>query len=172
MLFKLNKRRDFDQVVRAYSADLFRFAYWLCRDRFVAEDLVQESFARAWSNWDNLRDKSAPKPWLLTILRNEHARLYERKQFDYVDEQPEELSIPAEHDAFALHELEDLIGRLPLTLREPFVMQALGGYSCGEIAEMLETTEGAIMVRLTRARQNLRQLLAGGAAPRQAGSVS
>ncbi|MDY0014485.1 MAG: sigma-70 family RNA polymerase sigma factor [Rhodocyclaceae bacterium] len=156
MLLDFTRRRQFEQVVRAYSADLFRFAYWLCRDRFVAEDLVQETFTRAWRNWDSLRDKSAPKPWLLTILRHEHARIYERKQFDYVDEAPEDLEIAADHDPIAWLELEDLVGQLPLSLREPFLLQVLGGFSCGEIAGMLETTEGAVMVRLTRARQALR----------------
>ena len=78
-------QRRFEQTVRAYSADLYRYAYWLCRDRFVAEDLVQESFTRAWNNWESLKDAGAVKSWLITILRREHARLYERKQFDYVD---------------------------------------------------------------------------------------
>jgi len=150
------KQRHFERVVRAYSADMYRFAYWLCRDRFVAEDLVQEACVRAWSAWDKLRDKDNPKPWLLTILRNEHARIYERKQFDYTDEPPEELEIAAEHSPIELHDLEDTIGRLPLSLREPFLLQVLGGFACSEIAEMLDTTEGAVMVRLTRARQALR----------------
>ena len=78
MLFKLGSAQ-FDQTVRAYSADLYRYAWWLCRDRFTAEELVQETFARAWKNWDSLEDLAAAKPWLITILRNEHARLYERK---------------------------------------------------------------------------------------------
>lgn len=156
MLLDFTRKRQFEQVVRAYSAELFRFAFWLCRDRFVAEDLVQETFARAWSHWDSLRDKNAPKPWLITILRNEHARIYERKRFDYVDEAPEDLEIAASHDPIAWLELEDLVGTLPLSLREPFLLQALGGFSCAEIATQLETTEGAVMVRLTRARQALR----------------
>lgn len=71
----------FEALVRAYSAELYRYAYWLCRDRFAAEDLVQEAFARAWQSWDGLRDDRAAKGWLYTILRNEHARLHERKQF-------------------------------------------------------------------------------------------
>ena len=37
------KTKDFEQTVRAYGADLYRYAYWLCRDRFLAEDLVQEA---------------------------------------------------------------------------------------------------------------------------------
>lgn len=169
MLLSLGKRRAFDQVVRAYSGELFRFAFWLCGDRFVAEDLVQESFARAWRRWDQLRDKSAPKPWLLKIVRNEHARLYERKRLDYVDEAPEDLAIAADHNPLALFELEQVIGNLPLSLREPFLLQSLGGFSCAEIAEQLDTTEGAVMVRLTRARQALRGMMGEPAGARQRG---
>lgn len=170
MLLSLGKRRAFDQVVRAYSSDLYRFAYWLCGDRFVAEDVVQEAFARAWQRWDQLRDKAAPKPWLLTIVRREHARLYERKRFDYTDEAPEDLAIAADHDPLAMFELEQVIGNLPLSLREPFLLQTLGGFSCAEIAEQLDTTEGAIMVRLTRARQALRGLMGETARPRKRGT--
>ena len=170
MLLSLGKRRAFDQVVRAYSSDLYRFAYWLCGDRFVAEDVVQESFARAWQRWDQLRDKAAPKPWLLTIVRREHARLYERKRFDYVDEAPEDLAIAADHDPLAMFELEQVIGNVPLSLREPFLLQTLGGFSCAEIAEQLDTTEGAIMVRLTRARQALRGLMGETDRPRKRGT--
>jgi RNA polymerase sigma-70 factor, ECF subfamily len=165
------RQRHFERVVRAYSADLYRFAYWLCRDRFVAEELVQETCTRAWNAWESLRDKDNPKPWLLQILRNEHARLYERKQFDYADEAPEDLDLPAEHSPIALLEMEQLIGTLPLSLREPFLLQTLGGYSCGEIAQMLDTTEGAIMVRLTRARQALRKELEGQPANQKRGKA-
>ena len=164
-IFARSQQKHFDQVVRAYSPELFRFAYWMCRDRFVAEDIVQETFSRAWVNWDKLRDPENPKPWLMTILRNEHARLYERKQFDCVDEAPEDLDIAADHDAIELFDLENLIASLPLSLREPFLLQTLGGFSCSEIAEQLETTEGSIMVRLTRARQTLRSTLEGTANP-------
>jgi RNA polymerase sigma-70 factor (ECF subfamily) len=46
---------------------------------------------------------------------------------------------------------------LPETYREPLLLQVLGGFSCAEIAGMLGSSEGAIMTRLTRARQALRQ---------------
>ena len=51
----------FEQVVRAYANDLYRYLYWLCRDRAQAEDLVQETFARAWSAWEQQRDEKAAK---------------------------------------------------------------------------------------------------------------
>lgn len=155
MLFKLGSAQ-FDQTVRAYSADLYRYAWWLVRDRFIAEELVQETFARAWKNWDSLADLGAVKSWLITILRNERARLYERKRLDISDDDPQDLELPS-HDRPGDHlELEQLVGELPPAYREPLVLQVLGGYDCREIAEMLGTTEGAVMTRLTRARQALR----------------
>jgi len=87
---------------------------------------------------------------------NEHARLYERKRLDIGDEDPQELEIPS-HDRPGAHlELEQLVEALPPAYREPLVLQVLGGYECREIAGMLGTTEGAVMTRLTRARQALR----------------
>mgnify|MGYP001234658579 CR=1 FL=1 len=161
MIFSLHSRQ-FDQTARAYGADLYRYAYWLCRDRFVAEDLVQETFARAWKNWARLEDLAAVKPWLIAILRNEHARLYERKRLDYTDDDPQELDLPSAVQAGAHLELEQLVETLPETYREPLVLQVLGGYECKEIAGMLGTTEGAVMTRLTRARQALRAHLETG----------
>ena len=83
-----SRKAQFEQVVRAYANDLFRYLYWLCRERAQAEDLVQEVFARAWAAWEDQRDEKAVKAWLFTIARNEHARLYERRRLD-VDEEAE-----------------------------------------------------------------------------------
>src|SRR3982751_5676166 len=80
------KRAVFERLVRAYSSELYRYGYWLTRDRFVAEDLVQETFSRAWSGWDSLREEASARSWLYTILRHEHARLFERKRLDVVDD--------------------------------------------------------------------------------------
>ncbi len=155
MFFNLSEQQ-FDQTVRAYSADLYRYAYWLCRDRFVAEDLVQGTFERAWKHWRDLHDMDCVKSWLITILRREHARLHERKRLDTVDDDPETLDLPASMQADSQLELEQMVGALPLAYREPLLLQTLGGYSCSEIAAMLGTSEGAVMTRLTRARQALR----------------
>ena len=79
-----SRQRQFDALVRAHTGDLFRYAYWLCGDEALAQDLAQETFLRAWRSLDTLRDTAAAKAWLITILRREHARLYERKQFDKI----------------------------------------------------------------------------------------
>jgi len=150
-------RTDFERWVRAYSAELYRYAYWLCRDRFVAEDLVQETFSRAWQATQQLRDPHAVKSWLYTILRNEHARLYERKRFD-IDEDHDlaELVDATAADPSDGIALRESLGRLSPGHLEPLLLQVVGGFSCAEIATMMKLTEGAVMTRLTRARMALR----------------
>ena len=81
-MFISHDRQDFEQTVRAYSPDLYRYAYWLCRDRHMAEDIVQESFARAWKAWSELRDFAQAKAWLMTIVRNECMRSFSRNHAD------------------------------------------------------------------------------------------
>lgn len=153
------KKSKFESLVRAYSAELYRYAYWLCRDRFVAEDLVQETFTRAWQRWDGLRDDKAAKSWLYTIVRNEHARLFERKRIEIDDAQElDEIVDATGRAAYERFEMRDALEALPKPYREPLLLQVLGGFSCAEIATMMNISEGAVMTRLTRARLALRKV--------------
>ena len=156
-MFK-STQSDFDALVRAYSTELYRYGYWLCRDRFVAEDLVQETFARAWVSRATLRDDRAARSWLYTILRNEHARLHERKRFDFAEgEDPDALEDRRLRNVSAELEMRQALDALPPSYREPLLLQVLGGFTCEEIAAMLELTPGAVMTRLSRARLALRR---------------
>lgn len=150
----------FEMVVRAYSADLYRFAFWLCRNRWQAQDLVQDTFAAAWRARDSLRDESAIKAWLFTILRNEHIRVHQRKQLQIDDVELEELSSGTGDAGLERVELEELLRALPENYREPLLLQVLGGFSCREIAEMMSISEQNVMTRLTRSRQMLQRLAA------------
>lgn len=69
-----SKQHHYESLVRMYHKELYKFAYWLSGDPTIAEDLVQETFLRAWRALDSLQDENAAKPWLLTILRRENAR--------------------------------------------------------------------------------------------------
>ncbi len=96
-------------MVHAHSGDLYRFAYWLCRDRNIAEDLVQETFTRAWANWSDVRDEKAAKGWLLTILHHEHARLFEKKRVEISDDDLDDLMVAAETDVLGELEMRDAL---------------------------------------------------------------
>jgi RNA polymerase sigma-70 factor (ECF subfamily) len=142
--------------------DLYRFAFWLARDRQVAEDVVQEALLRAWRSREALAEGAAVKPWLLTIVRREHARLYERKRFvtvqvdELVGSESPELGVAEDQEVLnvrrAIFALDD-------DYREPLVMQVLLGHSTDDIATELGLTRGAVLTRLFRARQKLRQML-------------
>src|ERR671934_277991 len=88
------RRGEFEQAVRAYSADLYRFAYWLCRDRHAAEDLVQEACLRAWKSWGDLRELAQAKAWLMTIVRNEYVRSVSRKRNETNLDEMDEAQLP------------------------------------------------------------------------------
>lgn len=119
---------------------------------------------RAWRSLDSLRETAAAKAWLITILRREHARLYERKQFDITDIGELELD---DRDAPTPERLGEAavvraaIQQLEPKYREPLLLQILGGFSCEEIATELELSNAAVMTQLFRARQKLKALLTG-----------
>jgi RNA polymerase sigma-70 factor (ECF subfamily) len=154
------QKKRFEQAVRAYSSDLFRYLYWTCRDRALAEDLVQETFARAWSAWEDQEDEKAVKAWLFTIARREHARLFERKRLDVEDDVDfDALPSPRSQDPGLAIDLARALAALPLPFRDPLLLQVLGGLASAEIAAASGTTEEAILMRLSRARKALRVLL-------------
>lgn len=153
-----SSQERFTALVHAWAADLYRFAYWLARDRQRAEDLVQETFLRAWRSLAQLRDDQAAKSWLFTILRNE----FHRRPTTAGDAG----EFPAEEPTDNNDATQDWIVRrhilaLPEEYREPLLLQVLGGLGCDEIAVMLGVSRAAVMTRLFRARQKLRATLAG-----------
>ncbi|WP_133178907.1 sigma-70 family RNA polymerase sigma factor [Shewanella decolorationis] len=158
----LSKQRRYNSLVKVLHADIFRYAFWLCGDKQVAEDITQETFLRAWRSLDSLQDDKAAKAWLITILRRENARRFERKQFDYADVEQESLE---DHIASSTEEqteqywLRRQIAKLDIEYREPLLLQLIGGFSGDEIAQLLELNRNTVMTRLFRARNQLKELL-------------
>ena len=153
------RRSRFDELVAVYHQDMYRYAAWLSRDRTVAEDVVQESLLRAWKSLDSLRDKSAAKHWLLTIVRRENARYFERRRLETVDVDnltPSQEALLANQPNHELDDMRAAIYRLDDDYREPLVLQVLMGYSTSEIGELMGLKQGAVLTRLHRARLKLR----------------
>ncbi len=156
-----SKQKRYEALVQALHGDIYRYAYWLVKDKAVAEDIVQETFLRAWKSLDSLKDVKAAKSWLITILRRENARRFERKQFDLVD--MDDVPLPDEglsHESEIEHqELRKLMGSLIEEYREPLILQIMFGYSGDEIAEQLGLNKNTVMTRLFRARNQLKESL-------------
>ena len=154
-----SKQVRYEALVNALHGDLYRYAYWLVHDKHVAEDLVQETFLRAWRSLDSLKDEKAAKSWLITILRRENARRFERKRFEMSEyDEPaiiDHISSTTEQQ-LENHWLREKIAQLPEEYREPLVLQVLGGYSGEEIASQLNLNKNTVMTRLFRARNQLR----------------
>lgn len=157
-------RAEFEQLVRRLTPELYRFAWWLCHDQALAQDLVQEACLRAWRSLADLRDEKAAKAWLMTIVRREHARLYERKQpplEDIAELVVEDRDNPSAQELLEVQQMRDAIARIEPKYREPLLLQLVGGFSCEEIAQQLGITAAAVMTQLFRARAKLGALLRG-----------
>lgn len=153
------RRKRFDRVVGVLHKDLYRYAAWLSRDPGVAEEVVQEALLRAWKSLDALREDSAAKSWLLTIVRRENARYFERKRLETVDIDsltPGQEAMLAETEDSNLAAMREAIFRLDDDYREPLVLQVLMGHSTKEIAELMGIKPGAVLTRLHRARLKLK----------------
>lgn len=156
------KQVRYEALVKALHGDLYRYAYWLTHEKQVAEDLVQETFLRAWRALDSLKDEKAAKSWLITILRRENARRFERKRFDmseYEEARIMDTQSTTTEQVIENQWLRDKIAQLPPEYSEPLVLQVLGGYSGEDIANMLNLNKNTVMTRLFRARNQLKDAL-------------
>jgi RNA polymerase sigma-70 factor (ECF subfamily) len=154
------RHHRFEALVGALMPDLYRYARWLCHDPALAEDLVQETMLRAWRSLDSLRDEHSAKSWLITILRRELARHLSRQRGEEVDVDSLQLAaVGGTGDAADTdrHDLRRAIATLEPDYREPLVLQVIMGFSVAEIAETMELTPGAVLTRLHRARNKLRE---------------
>ena len=152
----------FEKLAREYSMDLYRYAMWICGNDALAKDLVQETFLRAWKALDSLKSEKAAKSWLITILRREYARTFERKVPKFTD--IENVTVPEDDELEPAERLERQLLRkgmesLPQKYREPLLLQVVMGHSCAEISEQLGVSKSAVMTQLFRARELLKKKL-------------
>ncbi|MEE4216916.1 MAG: sigma-70 family RNA polymerase sigma factor [Xanthomonadales bacterium] len=152
----------FNGLANDYGADLFRYAMWICGNEALARDLVQETYLRAWKAIDSLKDDKAAKSWLITILRREYARTFERKVPKFTDVDtvvvPEDSELEPDDRAEG-QLLRQGIMKLAPKYREPLMLQVVLGYSCQEIAAELDISKSAVMTQLFRAREQLKDSL-------------
>lgn len=166
------KRPLFEQIVLPHLNAAYNLARWLTRNGADAEDLVQESFLRAYRSFDTFEgtDQNAGRAWLLTVVRNTCYTFLGRKgawTTAEFDEQFHTLPDPApDAESILLNEaaigsLNDCIEALPLEFREVVILRELEELPYKEISGIARVPVGTVMSRLARGRKRLQDCLAG-----------
>ncbi len=156
-------RDQFGELIRRYSDPLYRHAVGMTGSPDVAEDILQQSFIKAFHHLPEVRGRfdawvfrivaNACKDWLKNIRRS-HVTYDEDTEASTYATPDEEL------DRTELrNDLDWALGQLAPSLREAFVMKHVEGRSYEEMADLLGTTVGALKMRVHRAREALQGLL-------------
>jgi RNA polymerase sigma-70 factor, ECF subfamily len=159
-------REDFDRLAFAHFSELRRVALRVCENRETADDLVQETYLRAWRSFNKFEPGTNCRAWLFRIffyVRSEYRRSQARQplvfSLDHVNESS--LSSPRNTPAdVTLGEIKEAFAKLPESFRIAVLLSDVEGLRYREIAEVLNIPVGTVMSRLSRGRQMLRAKLA------------
>ena len=184
-------RVEFARLVDAYSNQIYRLGLKMLSNSQDAEDILQETFIKAYHHLDRFDGRSSLSTWLYRIATNEALMLIRRRKkvevsidepLQSMESEPGPVEIvdfcclPEREllSAEARHYLDQAVTELPSSLRVVFVLRDIEGLSTRETAEVLELSETAVKTRLSRARLRLRQLLSvyfGDRYPQEIGSL-
>ena len=162
---QMGDRNAFAILVERYWDRLYRWLYHMTHDAHGAEDVVQETFLRAFAGLKLFRAGSNFRAWLFRIAHNcfvNQRRAANRKCQPYPDDladdedSPDECALSRE----SLQMLARAVGRLPNEFRAAFLLRAEQGMSFRQIADVLDLTEETARWRVFKARQKLLTVLA------------
>jgi RNA polymerase sigma-70 factor (ECF subfamily) len=175
----MTTREDFTHDAMQHAPQLFSTAMRMTRNRSDAEDLVQETFIKAWRSFATYQQGTNLRAWLFRIMTNTYINKYNAQQrkpteteLDDVEElfhykrlgavDQSQLSQSAEDQMLSLFtddEVKKALEELPDQFRIPVLMSDVEGFSYKEIAEILEIPLGTVMSRLHRGRKAMQKML-------------
>ena len=162
---------EFEQLAMPLLRRLYNLARWLTRDASEAEDLVQETYARALKGFGSFQPGTNFPAWMFRILRNHFVTLRSGPAAAHhlsVDEEGEEELLPATSGtpesiliaATTQQQIHAALERLPVIYREVILLCDVEEMKYRDIAELLNVPIGTVMSRVARARRLLRGMLA------------
>lgn len=163
---------SFEDVYIQFNRLIYHIAYKLTKDAQLSEDIVQETFMKAYRKWDTLIDFRKIQGWLSSIANRtaiDFIRKESKRREELVDDQETYDSpfiscaarmVESEVDFHLLEEeIEERIGMLPATQQEVLRLKAIHGLSDKEIARRLNLNPATVKTRYHRARKQLNILL-------------
>ena len=164
-----SRKEDFDRLALSHFREVRRVALRVCEDRETADDLVQETFLRAWRSFDRFERGTNCRAWLFRIffnVRSEYRRTQARQPLVFSLDHVKESTLSAEAHTpsnFTLEEIKAVFVELPEAFRIAVLLSDVEGMRYREIADVLDSPVGTVMSRLSRGRQMLRAKLASAA---------
>jgi RNA polymerase sigma-70 factor (ECF subfamily) len=148
----------FEDLVRQYQGDLWRFAYHFTRDRTLADDVTQDAFLRAFRFLGSFRGDSKFSSWLFRIARN--CAMDQLRARKTTLERESRAPLGPTSDPQARVELHAALDAVTPEHREPFLLIEVFGLSYQEAADVLGVRVGTIKSRMHRARRAMMDALA------------
>jgi RNA polymerase sigma-70 factor (ECF subfamily) len=175
----MSTRETFSVDAMQHAPQLFSTALRMTRNRADAEDLVQETFTKAWRAFDSYQQGTNLRAWLFRIMTNTYINKYNARmrrpvetELDEVEElflfkrlgafDQSKMNQSAEDqmlEMFTDDEVKKAIEELPEAFRIPLLLSDLEGFSYKEIAEMTDVPIGTVMSRLHRGRKAMQKML-------------
>lgn len=151
-----------DELI-GHIPNLRAFAVSLCGSVDRADDYVQETLVKAWSNMDSFKEGTNMRAWLFTILRNAFFSDYRKKRREVADVDGQMAaklaSHPEQHGHMDLDDFREALKILPPDQREALILIGASGFSYEEAAEICECAVGTVKSRVNRARNRLAETL-------------
>jgi RNA polymerase sigma factor, sigma-70 family len=154
---------SFEELIRAHSRRLYAVAFGVLQNRAEAEDVVQDTFLKAWRDRRKIRDASKFSGWLTATARNRACDVLRRRRGsplpDEIESLPDESVPPAGADIDHADRREHIgaaLASLPETHRVALSLRYLEGMDCRSIENTMGLTSGALRGILARALERLR----------------
>lgn len=150
----------FAQLLTAYERPLGRYLQALTHDRSLSEDLLQETFLRAFLHLSNLQSAEAIRPWLYRIATNlAMTALKRRSRFRWLPLLPDLTAPGFEDDLAEADRVQRALARLPMDYRTCLLLTRVEGLKSYEAASVLGISPEAVRKRLSRGQDLLRDAL-------------
>lgn len=152
-------KEQLGNVILESQHQMYATAKSILKEDHDCADAIQETIVKAFAKLDTLRKDRFVKTWLMRILMNECYNICRRSEKILpIDQYMEQIEIP-QKESRNYGELYEAVQELREELRIPVVLYYVEEFSCREIAEILDISEGAVQKRLARAREKLKNKL-------------